>query len=101
MIPIWQPLETEARIKDDGNPTSRGSSFSHTNFYSMVGDAQNSNLGANDDYGLPSSRGPTPRPSTFEEETKDNANKSRFYHGKTQYPAPNPGEMLWILKDTS
>ncbi|CAA2973000.1 probable auxin efflux carrier component 1c isoform X1 [Olea europaea var. sylvestris] len=78
-------------LQSSRNPTPRGSSFNHTDFYSMMGGARNSNFGANDVYGLPSSRGPTPRPSNYEEETGNNANKSRFYHGNTQYPAPNPG----------
>ncbi|KAL0307900.1 UNVERIFIED_CONTAM: Auxin efflux carrier component 1 [Sesamum angustifolium] len=51
-----------------------------------AGGGRNSNFGANDVYGLSASRGPTPRPSNFEEET---ANKSRFY--PSHYPAPNPG----------
>ncbi|KAG8388034.1 hypothetical protein BUALT_Bualt02G0083200 [Buddleja alternifolia] len=92
-------------LQSSRNPTPRGSSFNHTDFYSMMGGtanngARNSNFGANDVYGLSASRGPTPRPSNFEEETgtnttttnnNNNANKSRFYHGGGNYPAPNPG----------
>ncbi|KAI3463709.1 hypothetical protein Pfo_020372 [Paulownia fortunei] len=81
-------------LQSSRNPTPRGSSFNHTDFYSMMGGARNSNFGANDVYGLSASRGPTPRPSNFEEETGNNANKSRFYHGgnnNTHYPAPNTG----------
>ncbi|KAJ4975021.1 hypothetical protein NE237_008195 [Protea cynaroides] len=69
-------------LQSSRNPTPRGSSFNHTDFYSMV---------AADAYGLAASRGPTPRPSNYEEES---SNKSRFhYHGTggTHYPAPNPG----------
>ncbi|KAK4414192.1 putative auxin efflux carrier component 1c [Sesamum alatum] len=83
-------------LQSSRNPTPRGSSFNHTDFYSMMqGGGRNSNFGANDVYGLSASRGPTPRPSNFEEETvNNNANKPRYYHGgnNTQsYPAPNPG----------
>ncbi|KAL2528718.1 Auxin efflux carrier component 1 [Forsythia ovata] len=67
-------------LQSSRNPTPRGSSFNHTDFYSMMGGARNSNFGANDVYGLATSRGPTPRPSNFEEETGNNVNKSRFYH---------------------
>ncbi|KAK4486119.1 hypothetical protein RD792_008787 [Penstemon davidsonii] len=85
-------------LQSSRNPTPRGSSFNHTDFYSMMGGGtRNSNFGANDVYGLSGSRGPTPRPSNFEEESGNNANKSRFYHGggvnnnNTNYPTPNPG----------
>ncbi|KAK4362055.1 hypothetical protein RND71_017296 [Anisodus tanguticus] len=82
-------------LQSSRNPTPRGSSFNHTDFYSMVagGTGRNSNFGANDVYGMSNnSRGPTPRPSNYEE---DQSGKSRFnnYHGAAQsnYPAPNPG----------
>ncbi|XP_042502367.1 auxin efflux carrier component 1-like [Macadamia integrifolia] len=79
-------------LQSSRNPTPRGSSFNHTDFYSMVaGGGRNSNFGAGEAYGLQASRGPTPRPSNYEEE---NSGKSRFhYHGTggTHYPAPNPG----------
>ncbi|CAI9113678.1 OLC1v1014325C1 [Oldenlandia corymbosa var. corymbosa] len=87
-------------LQSSRNPTPRGSSFNHTDFYSMVAGGRNSNFGANDVYGLSASRGPTPRPSNFEEETGNNANKSRFHHypagaapggNANHYPAPNPG----------
>lgn len=81
-------------LQSSRNPTPRGSSFNHTDFYSMVAAGRNSNFGANDVYGLSASRGPTPRPSNYEE---DNA-KPRFHYpaggpgnNNTQYPAPNPG----------
>ncbi|KAF3646099.1 Auxin efflux carrier component 1 [Capsicum annuum] len=85
-------------LQSSRNPTPRGSSFNHTDFYSMVAGGRNSNFGANDVYGMSNnSRGPTPRPSNYEEES----GKSRFnnYHGgaaaaqsnNTHYPAPNPG----------
>ncbi|KAL2554639.1 Auxin efflux carrier component 1 [Forsythia ovata] len=78
-------------LQSSRNPTPRGSSFNHTDFYSMMGGGRNSNFGANDVYGLTTSRGPTPRTSNFEEESVNNANKSRYYHGNnTHYPAPNP-----------
>ncbi|KAI3746031.1 hypothetical protein L6452_08446 [Arctium lappa] len=87
-------------LQSSRNPTPRGSSFNHTDFYSMAGGGggggggRNSNFGANDVYGLSVSRGPTPRPSNYEEEGGGStANKSRFHHGVLggNYPAPNPG----------
>ncbi|KAG5223603.1 auxin efflux carrier component 1c [Salix suchowensis] len=70
-------------LQSSRNPTPRGSSFNHTDFYSMMAAGRNSNFGASDVYGLSASRGPTPRPSNFEEELGGS--------GATQYPAPNPG----------
>lgn len=83
-------------LQSSRNPTPRGSSFNHTDFYSMVaGGGRNSNFGASDVYGLTASRGPTPRPSNFEEDVGGNVNKSRFHHhgqsGNAHYPTPNPG----------
>ncbi|GKV05176.1 hypothetical protein SLEP1_g17216 [Rubroshorea leprosula] len=82
-------------LQSSRNPTPRGSSFNHTDFYSMMAGGRNSNFGASDVYGLSASRGPTPRPSNFEE---DGSGKPRFpYHGTggaaaaAHYPAPNPG----------
>nr|GMC69156.1 PIN-like protein [Ipomoea batatas] len=74
-----QPLETEAEVKEDGklHITVRKSNAS-----------RKSNFGANDlVYGLSAaaSRGPTPRPSNYEEETSGNKPPARFH-----YPAPNP-----------
>ncbi|KAJ6418602.1 hypothetical protein OIU84_001880 [Salix udensis] len=81
-------------LQSSRNPTPRGSSFNHTDFYSMMAAGRNSNFGASDVYGLSASRGPTPRPSNFEEEN-GGSNKPRFhYHapgGATHYPTPNPG----------
>ncbi|XP_004512743.1 probable auxin efflux carrier component 1c [Cicer arietinum] len=80
-------------LQSSRNPTPRGSSFNHTDFYSMMAGGRNSNFGANDVYGLnANSRGPTPRPSNYEE---DNVNVN-VVAGKTKkfsghYPAPNPG----------
>ncbi|XP_043696132.1 probable auxin efflux carrier component 1c isoform X2 [Telopea speciosissima] len=54
-------------LQSSRNPTPRGSSFNHTDFYSMVAGGRNSNFGAADAYGLAASR------------------------GGTHYPAPNPG----------
>uniref|UniRef100_A0A7N0VIL6 Auxin efflux carrier component n=1 Tax=Kalanchoe fedtschenkoi TaxID=63787 RepID=A0A7N0VIL6_KALFE len=56
-------------LQSSRNPTPRGSSFNHTDFYSMVG--RNSNFGASDVYGA------SRRPSNFE--------------AGSGYPAPNPG----------
>lgn len=82
-------------LQSSRNPTPRGSSFNHTDFYSMVAGGRGSNFGPSDAYGLTTatSRGPTPRPSNYEEEM--NSNKTRFhYHGAQDgarhYPAPNP-----------
>ncbi|GAB4845307.1 Peptidyl-prolyl cis-trans isomerase NIMA-interacting protein 1 [Ancistrocladus abbreviatus] len=85
-------------LQSSRNPTPRGSSFNHTDFYSMVGGGgRNSNFGSSDVYGLAASRGPTPRPSNFEEES-GHGNKPRYpFLGSggatttTHYPAPNPG----------
>ncbi|KAF5767542.1 putative membrane transport protein [Helianthus annuus] len=81
-------------LQSSRNPTPRGSSFNHNDFYSMAG-GRNSNFGASDVYGPPVSRGPTPRPSNYEEEGGgSNANKARFHHGVlggNNYPPPNPG----------
>ncbi|KAL1554742.1 Peptidyl-prolyl cis-trans isomerase NIMA-interacting protein 1 [Salvia divinorum] len=80
-------------LQSSRNPTPRGSSFNHTDFYSMMGGGahRNSNFGTGE--ALPS-RGPTPRPSNFDEDSKP-----RFHHGaaamtntsNAHYPAPNPG----------
>ncbi|XP_030521357.1 auxin efflux carrier component 1-like [Rhodamnia argentea] len=79
-------------LQSSRNPTPRGSSFNHTDFYSMMAGQRSSNFGSADVYGLSASRGPTPRPSNYEE---DGGNKPRFHHhgqgGGAQYPAPNPG----------
>ncbi|KAL1820112.1 hypothetical protein ACET3Z_014981 [Daucus carota] len=83
-------------LQSSRNPTPRGSSFNHTDFYSMVaGGGRNSNFGASDVYGLNASRGPTPRTSNFEDDG-GSGNKSRFHHhgqpgNVHNYPAPNPG----------
>lgn len=60
---------------------------------------RNSNFGANDVYGLSASRGPTPRPSNYDEDVSNNG-KPRYHYpapappppaGTGHYPAPNPG----------
>ncbi|OAY46527.1 probable auxin efflux carrier component 1c [Manihot esculenta] len=82
-------------LQSSRNPTPRGSSFNHTDFYSMMATGRNSNFGASDVYGLSASRGPTPRSSNYEEDGGGLGNKPRFhYHasgGAAHYPAPNPG----------
>ncbi|PPD95016.1 hypothetical protein GOBAR_DD07966 [Gossypium barbadense] len=55
-------------LQSSRNPTPRGSSFNHTDFYSMMAGGRNSNFGSADVYGLSASRGPTPRPSNYEED---------------------------------
>ncbi|MCI03596.1 auxin efflux carrier component 1c, partial [Trifolium medium] len=64
-------------LQSSRNPTPRGSSFNHTDFYSMMGAAggRNSNFGSSDvvNYGLSAnSRGVTPRPSNYEEDAANN-----------------------------
>ncbi|XP_012488397.1 probable auxin efflux carrier component 1c [Gossypium raimondii] len=87
-------------LQSSRNPTPRGSSFNHTDFYSMMAGGRNSNFGSADVYGLSASRGPTPRPSNYEEDGAA-AGKPRFHYqapgggggggGATHYPVPNPG----------
>ncbi|XP_015882731.1 probable auxin efflux carrier component 1c [Ziziphus jujuba] len=88
-------------LQSSRNPTPRGSSFNHTDFYSMMAGGRNSNFGASDVYGLSASRGPTPRPSNYDEDGAVGG-KQRFHYGgggnmttpaatATHYPAPNPG----------
>ena len=73
------------------NPTPRGSSFNHTDFYSMLSgnppransnlSPRHSNFQSTDVYSMNSSRGPTPRTSNFDEEvSKDvkGSNHTRF-----------------------
>ncbi|CAA0353092.1 unnamed protein product [Arabidopsis thaliana] len=76
--------------------TPRGSNFNHSDFYSVMGfpGGRLSNFGPADLYSVQSSRGPTPRPSNFEE---NNAVKYGFYNNTNSsvpaagsYPAPNP-----------
>lgn len=77
-------------LQSSRNPTPRGSSFNHTDFYSMMAGGRSSNFGAGDVYGLSASRGPTPRPSNYDEDgaiKQTTATTTRFGH----YPAPNPG----------
>ncbi|KAJ0256320.1 Auxin efflux carrier component 3 [Hirschfeldia incana] len=67
--------------------TPRGSNFNQSDFYSMMGfpGGRLSNFGPADMYSMQSSRGPTPRPSNFEENCAI-ASSPRF----GSYPAPNP-----------
>ncbi|KAF8109962.1 hypothetical protein N665_0089s0080 [Sinapis alba] len=72
--------------------TPRGSNFNHSDFYSVMGfsGGRLSNFGPADMYSVQSSRGPTPRPSNFDEGM---ASSPRFgyYPGPAgSYPAPNP-----------
>ncbi|KAH9621702.1 hypothetical protein KSS87_000748 [Heliosperma pusillum] len=100
-------------LQSSRNPTPRGSSFNHTDFYSMVGGGgggRNSNFGAGDVYelGLTKSRGPTPRPSNFEEDiTGGNSNSNNNSNNNVRtttkfpaaYPTPNPGMFSPSKKD--
>ncbi|XP_010537499.1 PREDICTED: auxin efflux carrier component 1 [Tarenaya hassleriana] len=96
-------------LQSSRNPTPRGSSFNHTDFYSMMGAAggRSSNFGPGD--AVFGSRGPTPRPSNFEDDGAKGAGATagggggggggagRFHYqaggggGGAHYPAPNPG----------
>ncbi|KAL4284298.1 hypothetical protein GQ457_16G024470 [Hibiscus cannabinus] len=79
-------------LQSSRNPTPRGSSFNHNDFYSMMAaGGRNSNFGAADVYGMSASRGPTPRSSNYEED--GGAGKPRFHYAgaAAHYPAPNPG----------
>ncbi|KAK1265936.1 Auxin efflux carrier component 1 [Acorus gramineus] len=69
-------------LQSSRNPTPRGSSFNHTDFYSMVGGAgaRNSNFGSSDVFGPVVT---TSRPSNFGGGGGGGAT--------THYPAPNPG----------
>ncbi|XP_038878573.1 probable auxin efflux carrier component 1c isoform X3 [Benincasa hispida] len=77
-------------LQSSRNPTPRGSSFNHTDFYSMIGGGPVPGV---------ASRGPTPRPSNYEEEHHGGGGKSGaryYYHGNSapappHYPAPNMG----------
>ncbi|RID55770.1 hypothetical protein BRARA_G03013 [Brassica rapa] len=75
--------------------TPRGSNFNNSDFYSMMGfpGGRLSNFGPADMYSVQSSRGPTPRPSNFEENSSM-ASSPRFGYypggGGGSYPAPNP-----------
>ncbi|CAK9329940.1 unnamed protein product [Citrullus colocynthis] len=77
-------------LQSSRNPTPRGSSFNHTDFYSMIGGGP---------VPAAASRGPTPRSSNYEEEHHGGGGKSGaryYYHGNTapappHYPTPNMG----------
>ncbi|KAL8153558.1 hypothetical protein V2J09_011318 [Rumex salicifolius] len=72
-------------LQSSRNPTPRGSSFNHSDFYSMAGGgARGSNFGPSDVFGPPA------RPSNFEEEMAV-ANKQARSGAAAHYPAPNPG----------
>ncbi|RWV92278.1 hypothetical protein BHE74_00001140 [Ensete ventricosum] len=86
-------------LQSSRNPTPRGSSFNHNDFYNMVG--RSSNFGAADVYGIRGAATTTPRPSNFEEEHgagNTAAAKPRFQYqlpvtttaAAPHYPAPNP-----------
>ncbi|VVA92257.1 unnamed protein product [Arabis nemorensis] len=75
------------------NTTPRGSNFNHSDFYSMMGfpGGRLSNFGPADMYSVQSSRGPTPRPSNFDENCGASSPRFGYYPGQTgSYLAPNP-----------
>ncbi|XP_057415683.1 auxin efflux carrier component 4-like [Lotus japonicus] len=84
-------------LSSSRNPTPRGSNFNHADFYSMMGYApRHSNFAAGDVYSA-ASKGPTPRPSNFEENCGASSPRFGFYPAPSQtvppptsYPAPNP-----------
>ncbi|XP_020578026.1 probable auxin efflux carrier component 1c [Phalaenopsis equestris] len=73
-------------LQSSRNPTPRGSSFNHADFYSMVG--RSSNFAAGDGYGMmgtTAARGQsTPRSSNFEEDCGGGGGKARLHY---QIPA--------------
>uniref|UniRef100_A0ACD5ZMY9 Uncharacterized protein n=1 Tax=Avena sativa TaxID=4498 RepID=A0ACD5ZMY9_AVESA len=71
-------------LQSSRNPTPRGSSFNHTDFYSMVG--RSSNFGAADAFGIRT--GATPRPSNYEDDKAKHQHQIPATTGA--YPAPNP-----------
>lgn len=82
-------------LQSSRNPTPRGSSFNHTDFYSMVG--RSSNFGAADAFGVRT--GATPRPSNYEDDAPPKQPAQGKYQipgaaingaAAGQYPAPNP-----------
>ncbi|CAI8616674.1 unnamed protein product [Vicia faba] len=103
-------------LSSSRNATPRGSNFNHTDFYSMMGYApRHSNFGAADVYSVQStSRGPTPRPSNFEDNPAPAAAsalvvsspKFGFYPAQNvpataTYPAPNPEFSSGLSKSIS
>ncbi|XP_013599383.1 PREDICTED: auxin efflux carrier component 7 [Brassica oleracea var. oleracea] len=74
--------------------TPRGSNFNHSDFYSVMGfsGGRLSNFGLADMYSVQSSKGPTPRPSNFDESCgMVSSPRFGYYPGPTgSYPAPNP-----------
>ncbi|CAN8266942.1 unnamed protein product [Cochlearia groenlandica] len=86
--------------------TPRGSNFNHSDFYSVMGfpGGRLSNFGPADLYSVQSSRGPTPRPSNFEE---SNAVRYGFYPNGAapapagSYPVPNPEFSSGLAKPNS
>ncbi|KAL0683128.1 hypothetical protein Bca4012_049976 [Brassica carinata] len=86
-------LETDTEIGDDGKLHVTRLKLQPFDFYSMMGfpGGRLSNFGPADMYPMQSSRGPTPRPSNFDENCAM-ASSPRFgyYSGGGSYPAPNP-----------
>ncbi|WVZ73701.1 hypothetical protein U9M48_021982 [Paspalum notatum var. saurae] len=86
-------------LQSSRNPTPRGSSFNHNDFYSMVG--RSSNFGAADAFGVRT--GATPRPSNYEDDASKPSNNKQYplpvvnaaapgagAGAGVHYPAPNP-----------
>ncbi|URE39217.1 auxin efflux carrier [Musa troglodytarum] len=98
-------------LQSSRNPTPRGSSFNHNDFYSMVA-GRGSNFGAADVYGVRAGAAATPRPSNYEEEHgagNPAGAKPRFQNqfpvtttaASPNYPAPNPAVFVQAAARTS
>lgn len=99
-------------LSSSRNPTPRGSNFNNSDFYSMMGcqgfPARQSNFGPSDLYSVQlSSKGPTPRPSNFEENCAPQvptmcSPRFGFYPAQpvpNSYPAPNPELSTTVTKN--
>ncbi|XP_074580171.1 auxin efflux carrier component 3a-like [Curcuma longa] len=85
-------------LSSSRNPTPRGSSFNHADFFAMVGGGgaatpsfRPSSFGAADFHSLQSSRGPTPRPSNFDDHHHHHPQPEISVAGaaKKSHPHPN------------
>ncbi|XP_074590097.1 auxin efflux carrier component 3a-like [Curcuma longa] len=83
-------------LSSSRNPTPRGSSFNHADFFAMVSAAggaaaapsfRPSSFGAADFHSLQSSRGPTPRPSNFDDHLQPEITVASA--AKKPHPHPN------------
>ncbi|XP_042382963.1 auxin efflux carrier component 3a-like [Zingiber officinale] len=84
-------------LSSSRNPTPRGSSFNHADFFAMVGGGsaatpafRPSSFGAADFHSLQSSRGPTPRPSNFDDHHHHPPQPEISVAGAAKKPHPHP-----------